>query len=234
MASLTPVASVASRAQGAAPRVLRRTPQAAEDPCRDAGLCWPAVSHFFAYLARMKFIQRWGLMRNTQQENIQEHSLQVAMIAHALAVLKNRRFGGRLDPQRVALLAVFHDAEEVITGDLPTPIKYFNPQVAQAVDSIEAVAKERLLRMLPEDLRDAYEELFFASEADDEAWACVKAADKICAYLKCVEEHKAGNAEFVRAEEAIRAELEAHDDPAVGAFLETFVPSFRLTLDELN
>lgn len=192
------------------------------------------MSHFFAYLARMKFIQRWGLMRNTQHENIQEHSLQVAMIAHALAVLKNRRFGADLDPERTALLAVFHDAEEVITGDLPTPIKYFNPQVAQAVDSIEAVAKERLLQMLPDDLRPAYDDLFFAHEADDDAWACVKAADKICAYLKCVEEHKAGNAEFGRAEEAIRAQLDASDDPAVVAFLDLFVPSFRLTLDELN
>ncbi len=192
------------------------------------------MSHFFAYLARMKFIQRWGLMRNTQVENIQEHSLQVAMIAHALAVLKNTRFGAEIDPERTALLAVFHDAEEVITGDLPTPIKYFNPQVAQAIDSVEAVAKDRLLRMLPDDLRSAYEELFFPVEADDEAWSCVKAADRICAYLKCVEEHKAGNAEFGRAEEAIRAQLEASDDPAVRVFLETFVPSFRLTLDELN
>lgn len=192
------------------------------------------VSHYFAYLARMKYIQRWGLMRNTMPENIQEHSLQVAMIAHALAVLRNRRFAGAVDPERTALLAVFHDAEEVITGDLPTPIKYFNPQIAQAVDGLEAVAKDRLLKMLPEDLRPDYEALFFRVDEDDEAWACVKAADKICAYLKCVEEHKAGNAEFGRAEEAIRAELEAHPDPAVRAFLEEFGDSFRLTLDELN
>lgn len=192
------------------------------------------MSHFFAYLARMKFIQRWGLMRNTNAENIQEHSLQVAMIAHMLAVLKNRRFGASIDPERTALLAVFHDAEEVITGDLPTPIKYFSPQVAQAIDSVEAVAKDRLLGMLPDDLRGEYEDLFFPSLDDDEAWACVKAADKICAYLKCIEEHKAGNAEFGRAEETIRAQLEASDDPAVQVFLETFVPSFRLTLDELN
>ena len=192
------------------------------------------MSHFFAYLARMKHIQRWGLMRNTQPENIQEHSLQVAMIAHALAVLTNRRFGGEVDPERTALLAVFHDAEEVITGDLPTPIKYFNPQVAEAIDGLEAVAKDRLLRMVPDDLRPAYDDLFFASADDEAAWACVKAADKICAYLKCVEEHKAGNAEFVRAEEALRTELDAHPDPAVRAFLEVYAPSFRLTLDELN
>ncbi len=192
------------------------------------------VSHYFAYLARMKLIQRWGLMRNTLPENIQEHSLQVAMIAHALALLRNRRFGGNVDPERTALLAVFHDAEEVITGDLPTPIKYFNPQVAEAIDGLAAVAKDRLLRMVPNDLLSDYESLFFAAEEDDDAWACVKAADKICAYLKCVEEHKAGNAEFVRAEETIRAELDAHPDPAVRAFLDTFGPSFRLTLDELN
>ena len=192
------------------------------------------VSHYFAYLARMKFIQRWGLMRNTLHENIQEHSLQVAMIAHALALINNRRFGASIDPERTALLAVFHDAEEVITGDMPTPIKYFSPQVAQAIDGLEAVAKDRLLKMLPADLRPDYESLFFAVDADDEAWSCVKAADKICAYLKCVEEHKAGNAEFGRAEETLRAELDAHPDPAVRAFLDTFTDSFRLTLDELN
>ncbi len=192
------------------------------------------VSHYFAYLARMKFIQRWGLMRNTLPENIQEHSLQVAMIAHALALLRNRRFGGTVDPERTALLAVFHDAEEVITGDLPTPIKYFNPQVAEAIDGLAAVAKDRLLKMVPDDLLADYESLFFAVDQDDDAWACVKAADKICAYLKCVEEHKAGNAEFGRAEETLRAELDAHPDPAVRAFLDIFAPSFRLTLDELN
>lgn len=192
------------------------------------------VSHYFAYLARMKLIQRWGLMRNTLPENIQEHSLQVAMIAHALALLRNRRFGGNVDPERTALLAVFHDAEEVITGDLPTPIKYFNPQVAEAIDGLAAVAKDRLLKMVPDDLLADYESLFFAVDEDDDAWACVKAADKICAYLKCVEEHKAGNAEFGRAEETLRAELDAHPDPAVRAFLDTFGASFRLTLDELN
>ncbi|MEX2501535.1 MAG: 5'-deoxynucleotidase [Trueperaceae bacterium] len=192
------------------------------------------MSHFFAYLARMKYIARWGLMRNTRPENIQEHSLQVAMIAHGLAVLRRRRFGGGPDPQRVALLAVFHDAEEVITGDLPTPIKYFNPQVAQAVDGLEAVAKDRLLRMLPSDLQGDYQELFFAEPNDDDAWACVKAADRICAYLKCVEEREAGNGEFAKAEQAIRRRLAEDDDPAVQAFLSEFAPSFGLTLDELN
>ena len=192
------------------------------------------MSHFFAYLARMKFIQRWGLMRNTRVENIQEHSLQVAMVAHVLAVLANTRFGRDVDPDRTALLAVFHDAEEVITGDLPTPIKYFNPRVKEAVDGLESVAKQRLLGMLPEDLQAAYAPLLFEQPGDADCWRLVKLADKLCAYLKCLEEAKAGNREFERAEATIRATLEASEDPVVASFLSTFVPSFRLTLDELN
>ncbi len=194
----------------------------------------PAVSHFFAYLARMKFIHRWGLMRNTRQENIQEHSLQVAMVAHALAVIARERFERDVDPDRTALLAVYHDAEEVITGDVPTPIKYFNPQVRTAVDGLAVVARERLLGMLPEDLRGAFTPLFFESADDRDAWRLVKAADRICAYLKCVEEAKAGNGEFAHAEATIREQLERETDPVVRTFLDEFVPSFRLTLDELN
>lgn len=192
------------------------------------------TSHFFAYLSRMKFIQRWGLMRNTRLENTQEHSLQVAMIAHALAVIGNRKFGGAVDPDRTALLAVFHDAEEVITGDVPTPIKYFNPSIKEALFDIEKVARNRLLAMLPEELRDEYQPLFFHSEGDAAAWRVVKQADKVCAYLKCLEEAKAGNEEFQKAEQTILRELQQDDDPALDYFLTTFVPSFRLTLDELN
>jgi 5'-deoxynucleotidase len=204
------------------------------------GAPWPApvacaVSHFFAYLARMKFIQRWGLMRNTSAENIQEHSLQVAMIAHALALIANRRLGrDAVDPARTALLAVFHDAEEVITGDVPSPIKYFNPAVRDAVGDLSGVAKRKLLEMAPAALRPMYEPLFFADAADADAWRLVKLADKICAYLKCVEEAKAGNREFERAEESIRRGLDGLQDPDVDHFMATFVPSFRLTLDELN
>lgn len=196
----------------------------------DAGV----TSHYFAYLARMKFIMRWGLMRNTRAENTQEHSLQVAMIAHALAVIGNRLYGGRLDPGRVALLATFHDAEEVITGDVPTPIKYFNPQIKDAMRGIEAVARERLMAMLPEALREDYHDLFFPQPPDADAWRVVKYADKIAAYLKCLEEAKTGNLEFSRAEQVILADLQAIDDPAVVYFLDVFVPSFRLTIDELN
>lgn len=192
------------------------------------------MSHIFAYLARMQFIHRWGLMRNTRTENIQEHSLQVAMVAHALATIDNTHFGGDVDPERTAVLAVFHDAEEVITGDLPTPIKYFNPSVKEAVDGLEEVAKRRLVDMLPESLRPVYEGLFFERDEDARAWRMVKMADKICAYLKCLEEAKAGNREFARAEETIRDGIEELREPAVDYFMETFVPSFRLTLDELD
>lgn len=192
------------------------------------------MSHFFAYLARMKFIRRWGLMRNTRTENIQEHSLQVAMVAHALAVIRNERFGGSVDPARVALIAVYHDAEEVITSDLPTPIKYFNPQIREAFDQLKVVAKTRLLDMLPEYLRPSFEPLFFEAAGDGEAHQLVKAADRITAYLKCLEEAKAGNQEFARAEQQVWRSLFQLDMPEVAVFLETFIPSFRLTIDELN
>lgn len=194
------------------------------------------VSHFFAYLARMKYIQRWGLMRNTRQENIQEHSLQVAMVAHALAVIDRELYAGGADPERTALLAVFHDAEEVITGDLPTPIKYFSPRIAEAIDDVEEVARQRLLAMLPEALRSSYGPLLMPDAGDSDAWRIVKLADRTCAYLKCVEEAKAGNREFGPAQLTIKQDLEraALGAPALRYFLETFVPSFELTLDELN
>lgn len=192
------------------------------------------MSHFFAYLSRMKLIQRWGLMRNTRTENIQEHSLQVAMVAHGLALIRNTYFGGAVDPERVLALAAYHEVSEVITGDLATPIKYFNPDIQRAYLNIEELAKERLHHMLPEELKDAYTPYLFHREEDGENWKLVKAADKICAYLKCVEELKTGNEEFQKAEKKIRGELEAYNMPEVGYFLKTFIPSFSLTLDELN
>ena len=190
--------------------------------------------HFFSYMARMKHIKRWGLMRNTREENIQEHSLQTAMIAHALALIKNRMFGGNVNAERVLALAVYHEAGEVITGDLATPIKYFNPEIKMAYKQIERVAEEKLVDMLPEALKGDYESLILDRDAEGELYAIVKAADKICAYLKCVEELSAGNSEFEKAKNAIEKTIKEMDRPEVNYFMETFVPSFELTLDELN
>lgn len=192
------------------------------------------MSHFFAYLSRMRLIQRWGLMRNTYQENIQEHSLQVAMVAHGLAIINNRYFGGCINPERVAVLAMFHEVGEVFTGDLATPIKYFNPEIKKAYDEIETFAKNKLCAMLPEEMAEDYQKLFFGAQTDSASWKLVKAADKICAYSKCLEEIKAGNQEFVKAEQTIRADLERLDVPEVQYFLKHFAQSFALALDELN
>ncbi len=192
------------------------------------------MSHLFAYLSRMKFIERWGLMHNTYPENIQEHSLQVAMVAHALAVIRNRMFGGAVDPERTAVLALYHDVSEVLTGDLPSPVKYFNPEIKTAYKAIEAAAAQRLFDMVPEALKADYQALFLGEEADRAYRDLITAADKICAYLKCLEEMGAGNQEFSQAEKALRASVEALDLPEVRYFLETFVPSFRLTLDDLE
>ena len=192
------------------------------------------MSHFFAYVSRMKLIQRWGLMRNTQTENIQEHSLQVAMVAHMLAVIRNRLFEGDVDPERVIMLAMYHDCSEVITGDLPTPIKNFNSDIAGAYKKIENLAAERIFKMLPSELREDYEDVFFHAEKDDELWKLVKAADKLCAYLKCLDELQAGNNAFLKAERSVMAGLMKMNMPEVTYFVETFSPSFSLTLDELN
>ncbi len=190
-------------------------------------------SHFFAYIFRMRFIQRWALMRNTAPENVQEHSHQVAVLAHALAVIRNEKFGGRTDPGKVAAAALYHDASEIFTGDLPTPVKYDNPAIRDAYKQVEAVAVRRLESMLPEELRSPYRAVL-EEYGDPEIQALVKAADKLSAYIKCVEELKAGNGEFRAAAEQTRRALEAYGLPEVSYFLETFLPSFSLTLDELN
>ena len=173
-------------------------------------------------------------MHNTYPENIQEHSLRVAMIAHALAVVRNRLFEGSVSPERTAALALFHDATEVLTGDLPTPIKYFNPDIRTAYHAIEGVASEKLFDMIPAELRRDYRGLFFEEPADREHRELVKAADRLAAYMKCLEELAAGNHEFSKAEKALRASVEGLALPEVRYFLETFVPSLRLTLDELG
>lgn len=189
-------------------------------------------SHFFAVLFRMRYINRWGLMHNTREENISEHSLDVAVLAHALAVLRNRRFSGNVDPQRAALLGIFHDATEIYTGDLPTPVKYDNPKIRDAYREVEQAAQEKLLTLLPEDLRSDYESLLRHTEQDKELVPLVKAADKLSALIKCVEERRMGNTEFARAEAALRASLGDMALPEINCFLEEFLPSYSLTLDE--
>lgn len=188
--------------------------------------------NFFAYMARMKYITRWSLMRNSVSENIQEHSHMVAVLAHALAVIRRDVFGGKADPEACACAALFHDATEIFTGDLPTPIKYFDPEIRSAYHRVEDAAAEKLLGLLPEELRGAYEPLL--REEDEEVRAMVKAADKLAAYLKCREELAAGNSEFADAEKETLALLRAMEMPEVDWFLTNFAGAFGLTLDGLQ
>ncbi|HIY73660.1 5'-deoxynucleotidase [Intestinimonas butyriciproducens] len=192
-----------------------------------------APHNFFALISRMRYIGRWGLMRNTFQENIQEHSHMVAVLAHALAVIRRDIFGGDLDPGHAAALALYHDAPEILTGDLPTPVKYYNPEIREAYREVETVSARRLLSMLPEALRPAYEPLLL-EDPESEYHTLVKAADKLSAYIKCVEELKTGNTEFRQAAEQTRRALEDSPLPEVAYFLEHFLPGFSLTLDELQ
>ncbi|MGM9578250.1 MAG: 5'-deoxynucleotidase [Evtepia sp.] len=191
------------------------------------------MSHsFFAYIARMKYIGRWGLMRSTVPENIQEHSHMVAVLAHALAVIRRDKFGGTIDPGHVAAVALYHDAPEIFTGDLPTPVKYANPTIRDAYKAVEQSAADRLVAMLPDEMRPAFGQLL--SETDPEVLALVKAADKLSAHLKCLEELKAGNREFQQAAEQTLRALESYRLPELDYFMETFLPAFQLTLDELE
>lgn len=189
-------------------------------------------SKFFAVISRMKYINRWSLMRNTITENISEHSLETAFIAHALAVLRNKRFGGNVNAERCALLAIYHDTTEIITGDLPTPVKYYNKNIKTAYDEIEENAKNQLLSYLPEDFRDEYEPLFSRTEEEAELWKLVKAADKISALIKCVEERQMGNTDFASAEKSTYNAIKKLNVPEAEVFLEEFMPSYLLTLDE--
>lgn len=189
------------------------------------------MSYFFAHLARMKLIHRWPLMRNVRTENVSEHSLQVAMVAHALAIIKNRRFGGQVNAERIAM---YHDASEVITGDLPTPIKYHNQQIAHEYKKIEKFAQQKLLEMLPEELQDDFRELIIEDLQTDEEHSLVKQADSLCAYLKCLEELSAGNSEFKLAKKRLEKILEERKSPEMDYFMEKFVPGFKLSLDEIS
>lgn len=191
--------------------------------------------HFFSYISRMKLIDRWSLMRCTQRENVQEHSLQVAVIAHALTLIKNKYYNGSLSPEKVALYAIYHDSSEVLTGDLPTPVKYHSNELRNAYKEIESSAVEQLLKLLPEDLKEDYRKLLLIPENEKEAQKIIKAADTISAYIKCLEEEAAGNNEFSRAKKTIESKVESlRSMPEVDHFMKHFVPSFSLTLDEIS
>lgn len=191
------------------------------------------MNHFFAYLDRLKLIRRWGLMRNTVPENDMEHSMQTALIAHGLAVLGKTRHQRDIDPEHVVMLALYHDVSEVITGDLPTPVKYKSPEIQGAYRDLEEHARERLLGMLPEDMQPAFRTYITPDETTYE-WRLVKAADRISAYLKCVEEEKMGNRDFAHAKLTIQDSINQNTLPEVHEFMREFVPSFSLSPDELS
>ena len=189
-------------------------------------------NHFFAMMSRMKYIDRWQLMRNTLTENICEHSLNVAMIAHCLGVINNTYFGGNINADRLALMGMYHDATEIITGDMPTPIKYFNPLIRDAYKEVETIAKDELLMGLPEKMRPVYDTILQDTEEEEELWKYVKAADKISAYIKCVEEISMGNSDFNKAVDATLSKIQEMSMPEVDFFMEKFIPPYKLTLDE--
>ena len=189
---------------------------------------------FFAMVSRMKYINRWALMRNEHTENLAEHSFEVAVIAHALTVIANKRFGKKLDCDRAALMGLYHDTPETLTGDMPTPVKYYSEDVRAAYRTVEDVACRSLLTMIPEDIREEYESMFIPKEEDAELWKYVKAADKISALIKCIEEKKAGNSEFVLAATGTEKAIASLDMPEAEIFLKEFLPAYELTLDELK
>lgn len=190
------------------------------------------MNNFFGMLARMKYINRWGLMRNTKTENIAEHSLEVAIIAHALAVIGNTYFEKKIDAEHIAMLGVMHDTTEIITGDLPTPIKYYAPEIRDAYKKVENVAANQLLSELPEEMRSSYKNILIEENNTD--WKYVKAADKMSAYIKCIEERKTGNKDFIKAEETIKKSLDDMKMEEVDKFIDVFLPSYTMTLDEIN
>ena len=187
---------------------------------------------FYALISRMKNISRWSLMRNNEYENVQEHSHQVAVIAHGLAVIRRDVFGKDSDPGKVAVAALFHDASEILTGDMPTPVKYFSPEIMAAYKRVEALAASKLISTLPAEMRQSYMPLL--SIVDDDVRPLIKAADALAAYIKCLEELKAGNLEFRLAAEQTRKKLASFQMPEVEYFMEFFIPAFELTLDELD
>ena len=193
---------------------------------------------FFAMMSRMKYIDRWALMRNTRQENLCEHSMEVAMIAHALCTIGNVRYGKHLDANKAALIGLYHDASEIITGDMPTPVKYFNKELKNAYKEVEAIADDKLLEKLPDDLRSSFEAIFNADDNEDEKYMrrLVKAADKLSALIKCMAEIGAGNSEFRTAKESTEKTIRSlyQELPEVLDFVNEFLSSYGNTLDELT
>lgn len=188
---------------------------------------------FFAMMSRMKYISRWALMRNSYQENISEHSLEVGMLAHVLALISNKRYGNHLNAERAALIGMYHDCTEIITEDMPTPIKYYNKDTKDAYKNVEKQATLELLDKLPDYLYEEYEGILFQKEGEEYLWRLVKAADRLSAYIKCIEEEKAGNKEFASAKSSIYTKLTEMDLPEVRDFLREFSEGYKKTLDEL-
>ena len=188
---------------------------------------------FYAYMDRMKYIKRWQLMRSTRDENIMEHSQSVALLAHALVTIHNEVYGGNADVLKTVLCAMYHETSEVMTGDLPTPIKYYNPELHGAYKDLERAACEKMVDMLPPELKNALSPYVLADESSEE-YKIVKAADRLSAYLKCLEELRSGNNEFSKAKKSIEEDLRKRNMPEVEYFFENFVPSFALTLDDLG
>lgn len=191
-------------------------------------------NHFFAMLSRMKYINRWGLMRNTINENISEHSLEVGFIAHALGIINNEIFHGSLNAERLAVLGIFHDVTEIITGDMPTPVKYYSPVIRNAYKEVETVARDQMLEGLPPGMQKIYEPLLLETPEEEELWKYVKAADKLSALIKCIEETRMGNQDFAQAKEATEKAVCSMKLPEVEYFMEHFLPAYNLTLDESN
>lgn len=191
------------------------------------------MNNFFAYVSRMRYINRWSLMRNSESENIQEHSHMVAVIAHALGVIRRDIFHKDCDPDAAAVVALYHDCSEILTGDLPTPIKYHSSEINKAYKEMEELACEKILSTLPEELQGSFRPVF-NGEISEKYRDLVKAADKLSAYIKCIEERRAGNDEFISAEKQTRAILDESPLPEVKYFLEHFIPAFELNLDQLG
>lgn len=189
---------------------------------------------FFALISRMKYIDRWALMRNTEKESLSQHSYEVAVIAHALVIISNKRLGTSYDASKAALIGLFHDASEILTGDMPTPVKYYSPEILGAFKKVEEVATDKILDMLPVDMQPDYKDLMIPAKEDEDLWRLVKAADKISALIKCIEEEKAGNREFTKAREATENSIHKMNCEAAEIFMKEFLPSFELTLDQLK